>query len=121
MSRASLSPNFEDYLTVSGAAEFLGVSRATLRNCDRNGKLTPRRHPQNGYRIYLHEDLEAVLRSADTSTLTDESFVPCIDFNEIRDNEHFVQFYEDDGFLVESVSAFVGAAITDGGSSVVIA
>jgi PAS domain S-box-containing protein len=121
MSRESVIRNFEEYLTVSGAAEFLGVSRATLRNWDRNGKLKPRRHPQNGYRIYLHEDLEAVLRSADLSTLTDASFAPGIDFNQIGDREHFVQFYDDDAFLVESVSAFVGAALTEGNSSVVIA
>src|SRR4051812_28460137 len=64
--------NFADCLTIGEAAEFLGVSTATLRNWDRSGKLKPRRHPQNGYRIYLHEDLADVLRSADLATLNDE-------------------------------------------------
>src|SRR5687768_3487929 len=121
MSRASLSPNFEDYLTVSGAAEFLGVSRATLRNWDRSGKLKPRRHPQNGYRIYLHEDLEAILRSVDVSAPTDESFAPQFDWTELTDAEHFVQFYETDEFLIDSVSGFVGAALANDGNSIVIA
>ena len=76
MARVSVSPNFADYRTVGEAAEFLGVSRTTLRNWDRADKLKPRRHPKNGYRIYLHEDLEAVLRSAESSTLTDDSFAP---------------------------------------------
>ena len=38
--------NFADCLTIGEAAEFLGVSTATLRNWDRSGKLKPRRHPQ---------------------------------------------------------------------------
>ena len=113
MGRLGLSaPNFADCLTIGEAAEFLGVSTATLRNWDRSGKLKPRRHPQNGYRIYLHEDLEAVLRSADLSTLTAESFAPQVDWTKMRDSEHFVQFYESDAFLIESVSGFIGAALT---------
>ena len=65
MARDIIPSNFSDFLTISEAADFLGVSTATLRNWDRSGKLKPRRHPHNGYRIYLHEDLEAVLRSAE--------------------------------------------------------
>src|SRR4051812_44573531 len=121
---AHLNPphsNFADVLTISEAADFLGVSSATLRNWDRSGKLKPRRHPQNGYRIYLHEDLEALLRSADLSTLTDESFAPQIDWSKIGDSEHLVQFYENDEFLIESVGGFVGVTLRDGGCSVVVA
>jgi CheY-like chemotaxis protein len=113
--------NFSDVLTISEAADFLGVSTATLRNWDRSGKLKPRRHPQNGYRIYLHEDLEAVLRSADLSTLTEESFVQQVDWDKLRDSEHFVQFYENDELLIESASGFIGAALRDGGTGVVAA
>jgi signal transduction histidine kinase/ActR/RegA family two-component response regulator len=77
MARVDFSPsNFADVLTISQAADFLGVSTATLRNWDRSGKLKPRRHPQNGYRIYLHEDLEAVLRSADLAALANETSTP---------------------------------------------
>ena len=114
------APNFADYLSIGKAAEFLGVSTATLRNWDRSGKLKSRRHPQNGYRIYLHEDLEAVLRSADLSTLTDESFAPQVDWTQMHDAEHFVQFYENDEFLIESASGFVGAALRAGDASAVI-
>lgn len=111
--------NFSDVLTISEAADFLGVSTATLRNWDRSGKLKPRRHPQNGYRIYLHEDLEAVLRSADLSTLTEVTLAPQVDWDKIGDSDHFVQFYENDEFLIESASGFIGAAFREGGSSVV--
>lgn len=40
------------HLTITEAANLLGVSVSTLRNWDRQGKLKPRRHPMNGYRIY---------------------------------------------------------------------
>jgi PAS domain S-box-containing protein len=121
MTRASSTPSFADYRTVGEAAQFLGVSTATLRNWDRSGKLKPRRHPQNGYRIYLHSDLEAVLRLVDSGPLVDESAAPLIDWNDIAESEHFVQFYESDEFLVESVTGFVAAALNDGQGSVVIA
>ena len=39
------SPKLCEYLTVSEAAELLGVSPGTLRNWDRTGKLKPHRHP----------------------------------------------------------------------------
>src|SRR3954462_14239930 len=106
---ARLNPphsNFADVLSISEAADYLGVSSATLRNWDRSGKLKPRRHPQNGYRIYLHEDLEALLRSADLSSLTEEPFAPQVDWDKTRDSEHFVVFYENDEFLIDSASGF---------------
>jgi PAS domain S-box-containing protein len=118
---AATSPNFSQYRTVGEAAAFLGISTATLRNWDRSGKLTPRRHPQNGYRIYLHEDLEAVLRSADISNLTDGSFAPQVDWEEMGEREHFVQFYESDDYLIDSVSGFVAATLQKQEASVVIA
>ncbi|HEY4231839.1 MAG TPA: ATP-binding protein [Lacipirellulaceae bacterium] len=121
MTRLNSGPNFRDCLSVSEAAEFLGVSKATLRNWDRNGKLKPRRHPHNDYRIYLHEDLAAILRSADLSTASEDQFAPPVDWTAMGDSEHFVQFYESDEFLVESVSDFVSAALSGGDASIVIA
>ena len=121
MAQLSSSPSFSAYRTVGEAAEYLGVTTATLRNWDRSGKLKPRRHPQNGYRIYLHEDLEAVLRSADNSRLTEATFAPPIDWNDLGETEHLVQFYESDAFLVDSVSGFIGAALKAREGSLVIA
>src|SRR5687768_18312482 len=121
MTRTGSTPNFAQYRTVGEAALFLGVSAATLRNWDRTAKLKPRRHPQNGYRIYLHEDLEAVLRSADLSAATSSALAPRVDWSDMRDSDHFVQFYETDAYLVDSVSGFVAAALEGDQSSVVIA
>lgn len=54
--------NLNSFLTVGEAAEYLGVTVWTLRHWDRGGKLTPARHPLNGYRLYRKEDLDALLR-----------------------------------------------------------
>ena len=53
--------NFKDYLTVQQAADLLGVSIMTLYRWDSAGKLTPKRHPINGYRLYKRGDLVRLL------------------------------------------------------------
>lgn len=62
MNQDVASLNLKDYLTVGDAAATLGVSRATLRNWDKAGKLKPYRHPVNGYRLYNRKELEALLQ-----------------------------------------------------------
>jgi len=59
--------NLGDYLTVGEAAATLGVSRSTLRNWDKAGKLKPYRHPVNGYRLYNRNELEALLEGVQTA------------------------------------------------------
>ena len=54
--------NLRDYLLIREAASFLGVSEATLRNWDREGKIAAYRNPVNGYRLFRKTDLEALLR-----------------------------------------------------------
>jgi PAS domain S-box-containing protein len=44
-----------------------------------------------------------------------------VDWRSMGEREHFVQFYEDDEFLIDAVSGFVGAAIEAGENSVIIA
>ena len=53
--------NIADYLTVRNAAKYLGVSKGTLRNWDRLGKLAPYRNPMNNYRLYKRTDLDNIL------------------------------------------------------------
>lgn len=52
----------DDLLTIGGAASLLGVSVSTLRNWDRRQKLTARRHPINGYRLYDRAELLALMQ-----------------------------------------------------------
>lgn len=54
--------NLRDYLLIRDAASFLGVSEATLRNWDREGKIAAYRNPANGYRLFRRADLEAFLK-----------------------------------------------------------
>jgi MerR family copper efflux transcriptional regulator len=54
-----------DFLRISEAAEYLGVSPNTLRNWERAGKIVAHRHPVNQYRLFKREDLDAVLRKAE--------------------------------------------------------
>ena len=55
MKQPAAQPN---HLTIADAASLLGVSISTLRNWDRQGKLSPRRHPINGYRMYDRAEIE---------------------------------------------------------------
>ena len=51
-------PNLSQYVTITEAAEFLGVSPNTIRNWDRSGKIPVHRSPMSGYRLFLKADLE---------------------------------------------------------------
>ncbi len=59
--------NLGDYMLISEAAAYLGVSPTTLRNWERRRKLTTYRHPINRYRLYRKSDLEAILGRIATS------------------------------------------------------
>lgn len=55
------------YLTIKGAALFLGVSPNTLRNWGRDGKVAMHRNPINGYRLFKRSDLEKLLGEIEES------------------------------------------------------
>lgn len=52
----------KDFLRISEAAEYLGVSPNTLRNWESAGKIVAIRHPVNHYRLFRREDLDAMLK-----------------------------------------------------------
>jgi DNA-binding transcriptional MerR regulator len=60
--------NQHNHVTITEAARLLGVSVSTLRNWDRLGKLTPRRHPINSYRIYDRAEIERLKQQIEGST-----------------------------------------------------
>lgn len=49
-------------IQIKEAAEVLGVSKLTLRNWDKAGKLVAFRHPINNYRVYKREDIERIIK-----------------------------------------------------------
>jgi excisionase family DNA binding protein len=48
----------EEMVSIKEAAKILGVSKLTLRNWDKSGKLLAYRHPISNYRVYKVEDLK---------------------------------------------------------------
>ena len=57
-----------DYLRISEAAEYLGVSPNTLRNWVNARKVSAIRHPVNDYRLFKREDLDALLMLVETAS-----------------------------------------------------
>ena len=57
-----------DYLRISEAADYLGVSPNTLRNWVNAGKVVAFRHPVNDYRLFQREDLDALLKQVETAS-----------------------------------------------------
>lgn len=51
----------KDYLNITEAAAFIGVTKNTLRNWEKDKKITVRRNRLNKYRMYKKEDLEKIL------------------------------------------------------------
>ena len=52
----------KDFLRISKAAEYLGVSPNTLRNWENAGKIVAHRHPVKSYRLFKQDELDALLR-----------------------------------------------------------
>jgi len=53
--------NLRDFLLISEAANYLGVSPNTLRNWVNAGKIAAHRHPVNGYRLFKQNELDTLL------------------------------------------------------------
>ncbi len=63
---------------------------------------------------------ESLIR-ANASDIAKWNYAPQSGWDEMGDAEHFVQFYEADGFLLNSLSGFIGNAITSGEGAIVVA
>ncbi|MDQ2974852.1 MAG: ATP-binding protein [Acidobacteriota bacterium] len=67
------------------------------------------------------QNLNNHLREARSDEVRPLTFAPRADWRDMSDAEHFVQFYEADGFLLNSLSGFIGTALTAGEGAVVVA
>jgi DNA-binding transcriptional MerR regulator len=82
------------YITIKNASMILGISKITLRNWDKAGKLKAHRHPFNNYRVYKLEDIDKVLEmiESDYKIIKDKKdevrklAVSHLDDNETSDN-----------------------------------
>ena len=61
------SRKMNEYCSKGEAAKILGVSGLTLINWEKKGVLKTRRHPMNGFRIYVKSELLALLEQIENS------------------------------------------------------
>jgi DNA (cytosine-5)-methyltransferase 1 len=54
---------WKNCITIKSAAEILGVSKQTLRNWDKQGKLKACRDEDSGFRIYKIKELESFAKN----------------------------------------------------------
>jgi len=66
-------------------------------------------------------DLQDEVVQIDSGEIAKWNFAPCSDWSSMSDTDHFVQFYEADGFLLNSLSGFIGSAIKSGDGAIVLA
>lgn len=133
------------YYSIGQAAALLGVSRVTIWRWVRAGRLPVARLGHRTTRI-KREDLDGLVQEH-LEQATDEPDVPQTrtlgpstpgadgaiadgglgpptprtDWHGVGSGDHLVQFYETDAFLVDGVSAFIGAALRAGDVGVVLA
>lgn len=55
----------DEYLKITEAAEFLGISVNTLRKWADEGRIQLQRNPANGYRLFQQSDLADFLRETE--------------------------------------------------------
>lgn len=67
--------NLGDYVTVSVAAELLGVSANTVRAWADRGKLPAYKNPANGYRIFRRSEIASFLNELHTSSCVKDDVV----------------------------------------------
>lgn len=117
------------YYSISQAAALFGVSRVSIWRWIHAGRLPAARLGHRTTRI-KREDLEQILvqgrpagsRSAAVRKLeAGDEHAPRADWTEMSAAEHFVQFYETDAFLLDSVRDFIGAALRAGDAGIVVA
>ena len=71
-------------VSLEEAATYLGVSKATLRNWDRAGKLTAHRHPLNGYRLYSVDALRSLKETHYSPASQHEGLEPKVGMKQLR-------------------------------------
>src|SRR5579884_2620906 len=107
-------------LNVQQAADYLGVHAATVRRWAYAKLLKGRKVGIRGDWRFSENDLQKMARSndlSDDSNLSEVLFSPYTDWSTIRDRSHYVQFYENDIFLLESIKKYIDT----GDAAIVIA
>jgi excisionase family DNA binding protein len=117
----------QTYYSISQSAALLGVRRVTIWRWIRAGHLPVARLGHRTTRIKL-ADLERLPLHIGPSGFRSRAIGDAVRPAAARgaeidaiDGEHYVQFYESDEFLLESVRDFVAGALRTGNSAIVVA
>lgn len=65
-----MDQNKNNFINIKDVASILGVSKATLRNWDKLGKLKAYRHPFNNYRVYKIDDIDKVIEMIESNIIS---------------------------------------------------
>ena len=87
-----------EYLKIKEAAKLLGVSAGTLRNWEKDGKISSHRNPHSNYRLYKHEDLQDLLNQMENTNMkehTEQEKLALEVCNKIRDWHSHIMEMED--------------------------
>lgn len=76
--------NMSNSVSLTEAASFLGVSKATLRNWDNDGKLSAIRNPVNGYRMYDLDELIKLKKALGNNTITERIQESIVDSKTVK-------------------------------------
>lgn len=127
-----MNPPTHSALTIRQAAEQLGVSTGTIRRWAQSNYITGFKVGTRGDWRFTPDALRSItvtsentlsdINSNTASQLTDQS---ALSFHTIlqerQQSSHFVQFYEDEEFLVNSLSDYVAGGLSAGEACVIIA
>ena len=87
----------------------MGLSHQSTNFCLENFLINPNNNPVS---------LSDVVQNHPDEITWD--FAPRTDWSAMGETEHFVQFYEADGFLLNSLSGFIGNALNSGDGAIVV-
>jgi PAS domain S-box-containing protein/excisionase family DNA binding protein len=117
----------QSYYSVSQAAAVLGVSRMSIWRWVRAGRLPVARFGHRTARI-RREDLDRFVLASRLRVVPDRvaedafdaDHAPRSTWHEMGPSEHLVQFYEDDAFLVRTLTEYIGAGLRAGEATIAL-
>lgn len=129
----AVSPKLFD---VSQAASYLGVNPGTIRRWAHNGQLKGIKVGIRGDWRFTETELLQMTTSVTSETqqlqipadqnITNSELIktpniPHLEWGDMTSTDHFVQFYENDAFLLDSLSKFIGMGLKENDACIVVA
>jgi excisionase family DNA binding protein len=119
--RTAADPGERVYYSIGQAAAAVGVSRVSIWRWINAGQLPVARLGHRTARI-LRDDLQRVVAQHTTSNVRGgHSSAPGARWSDMAPTDHFVQFYELEDVLLDSIAQFIAAALRGGDAGIVVA